>query len=57
MGLMLESASELDVPLPMTSIARQLFQAAIAQGHGEEDIGATIKVLESLTGVEVKSEV
>jgi 3-hydroxyisobutyrate dehydrogenase/2-hydroxy-3-oxopropionate reductase len=57
MGLMLDSASELDVPLPMTSVARQLFQAAIAQGHGEEDIGATIKVLESITGVEVKSDV
>jgi 3-hydroxyisobutyrate dehydrogenase/2-hydroxy-3-oxopropionate reductase len=57
MGLMLDSASELDVPLPMTSVARQLFQAAIAQGHGEEDIGATIKVLESITGVEVKADV
>lgn len=54
MGLMLDSAAELDVPLPMTSLARQLFQAAIAQGHGEEDIAATIKVLESITGVEVK---
>jgi 3-hydroxyisobutyrate dehydrogenase/2-hydroxy-3-oxopropionate reductase len=57
MGLMLDSGSELDVPLPMTSVARQLFQAAIAQGHGEEDIGATIKVLESITGVEVKADV
>jgi 3-hydroxyisobutyrate dehydrogenase/2-hydroxy-3-oxopropionate reductase len=57
MGLMLDSASELDVPLPMTSVARQLFQAAIAEGHGEEDIGATIKVLEGITGVQVKSNV
>lgn len=54
-GLMLESAAELNVPLPLTSLTRQMFQAAIAQGHGEEDICSTIKVLESIVGVEVKS--
>ena len=54
-GLMLESAEELSVPLPLTAITRQLFQAAIATGHGEEDICSTIKVLESMTGVEVKA--
>jgi len=32
-----------------------MFQAAIAKGHGEEDICATIKVLEDLAGVEVKA--
>jgi 3-hydroxyisobutyrate dehydrogenase/2-hydroxy-3-oxopropionate reductase len=53
-GLMLESAAELSVPLPLTSLTRQMFQAAIATGHGDEDICATIKVLEGLTGVEVK---
>ena len=55
-GLMLESANELDVPLPLTSLTQQMFRAAIAQGHGEEDICSTIKVLESLTGVEVKKK-
>ena len=54
MGLMLESAQELEVPLFMTGLSRQLFQAAIAGGHGDEDICATIKVLEGLTGTEVK---
>jgi 3-hydroxyisobutyrate dehydrogenase/2-hydroxy-3-oxopropionate reductase len=54
-GLMLDAAEELDVPLPLTALTRQLFQAAIAQGHGDEDICSTIKVLESITGVEVKS--
>jgi 3-hydroxyisobutyrate dehydrogenase-like beta-hydroxyacid dehydrogenase len=53
-GLMLESAAELDVPLPLTSLTRQMFQAAIAKGHGEEDICSTIKVLEDIVGVEVK---
>jgi 3-hydroxyisobutyrate dehydrogenase-like beta-hydroxyacid dehydrogenase len=53
-GLMLESGSELNVPLPLTSLTRQMFQVAIAQGHAEEDICSTIKVLESIVGVEVK---
>jgi 3-hydroxyisobutyrate dehydrogenase/2-hydroxy-3-oxopropionate reductase len=54
-GLMLDAAEELDVPLPLTALTRQMFQAAIALGHGDEDICSTIKVLESITGVEVKS--
>jgi len=53
-GLMLESAQELEVPLFLTSLSRQLFQAAITRGHGEEDICSTIRVLEEMTGIEVK---
>ncbi len=53
-GLMLESANELDVPLPLTGLTQQMFRAAIAKGHGEEDICSTIKVLEDWAGVEVK---
>ena len=53
-GLMLDSAEELSVPLPLTSLTRQMFQAAIATGHGDEEICSTIKVIEGITGVEVK---
>ena len=53
-GLMLESADDLRVPLPLTALTQQMFRAAIAQGYGDEDICATIKVLEGLTGVEVR---
>src|SRR3954451_24792883 len=52
-GLMLESGQELGVPLLLTSLTRQLFQTAIAAGHGDEDICSTIKVLEQLVGTEV----
>jgi hypothetical protein len=38
----------------MTGLSRQIFQAAIAAGHGDEDICSTIKVLEGMTGIEVK---
>jgi 3-hydroxyisobutyrate dehydrogenase-like beta-hydroxyacid dehydrogenase len=54
-GLMLDSGKELGVPLLLTSLTRQLFQTAIASGHADEDICSTIKVLEDLTGVTVKS--
>lgn len=54
-GLMLESAAELNVPLPLTGLTRQLFQAAISQGHADEDMCSTIKVLEEMAGVEVKA--
>jgi 3-hydroxyisobutyrate dehydrogenase-like beta-hydroxyacid dehydrogenase len=54
-GLMLENGQELGVPLILTGLTRQLFQIAIASGHGEEDMCSTIKVLEELTGVEVVS--
>lgn len=54
-GLMLESANELDVPLPLTALTQQLFRASIAEGSADEDICSTIKVLERMTGVEVKA--
>jgi 3-hydroxyisobutyrate dehydrogenase len=54
-NLMLESANELRVPAPLTALTAQMFQAAIAQGHGEEDICATIQVLEQWAGVVVKA--
>jgi 3-hydroxyisobutyrate dehydrogenase/2-hydroxy-3-oxopropionate reductase len=52
-GLMLESGQELEVPLPMTSLTRQMFQMAISAGYGEDDICSTIKVLEEFAGVQV----
>ena len=53
---MLDSAAELEVPLPLTSLTRQLFQAAIATGHGDEDICSTIKVLEGLPAWKSKAK-
>jgi 3-hydroxyisobutyrate dehydrogenase/2-hydroxy-3-oxopropionate reductase len=52
-GLMLKSGEELNVPLPLTSLTRQMFQAAISEGHGDEDICSTIKCLEGIVGIEV----
>ena len=41
-------------PLPVTAVTQQMFQAAIADGEGDADMAATIRVLEKLVGVEVK---
>ena len=54
-GLMLETGAELGVPLPLTGLTRQLVQVAISEGYADEDMCSTIKVLEKITGVEVKS--
>jgi 3-hydroxyisobutyrate dehydrogenase/2-hydroxy-3-oxopropionate reductase len=53
-GLMLESGKELGVPLLLTSLTHQLFQTAIAAGHGDQDMCSTINVLEDIVGVRVK---
>ena len=54
-GLMLESGKELSVPLLLTSLTNQIFQAAVSEGHGDDDICSTIRMLEELAGVEVKA--
>lgn len=55
-GLMLDSGRELDVPLLLTALTNQVFQASISGGHADEDICSTIKVLEGMTGVEVRTK-
>jgi 3-hydroxyisobutyrate dehydrogenase/2-hydroxy-3-oxopropionate reductase len=55
-ALMLDSAAELNVPLPVTALSRQLYRAAIAKGLGEEDICGSIRVLEEIAGCEVAAK-
>ena len=43
------------MPLPLTGLTRQLVQVAISEGYADEDMCSTIKVLEKIAGVEVKS--
>ena len=52
-SLALQLAEELQVPVPITSLTGQMFQAAIARGYGEDDFSSSIKVLEEIAGVEV----
>ena len=55
-GLALGSAQELGLPMPLTSLTEQVFQAAIAEGYGDDDLCSTIRVMERWAGVEVKGK-
>jgi len=44
------------VPLPLTAVAHQLYEAMVAMGNGELDNSAVITVLEALAGVQIGGE-
>jgi 3-hydroxyisobutyrate dehydrogenase/2-hydroxy-3-oxopropionate reductase len=48
-----EVANEVGLTLPQTAAARESFSAASAMGHGDEDMTAVLKYLESVAGVTV----
>jgi len=55
-GMALDSARQMNIPLPLTGVTQQMFQAAIAEGYGEDDMCSTIKVLENWAGVKVSQQ-
>jgi 3-hydroxyisobutyrate dehydrogenase/2-hydroxy-3-oxopropionate reductase len=55
-GLALESARSMDVPMPATALTEQMLRAAIARGWGEEDFCSAIRVLEEWAGVVVAKQ-
>jgi 3-hydroxyisobutyrate dehydrogenase-like beta-hydroxyacid dehydrogenase len=54
MTLILESGTELNVPLPATALVRELFGASMARGHGEDDYCSAVTLLEEWAHVKVK---
>jgi 3-hydroxyisobutyrate dehydrogenase-like beta-hydroxyacid dehydrogenase len=48
--LMLAEAASQRLPLPGLAAIREVFQAARAQGYGQEDIGSVVKALEKAAG-------
>ncbi len=55
-GLALDSANQMQVPVPLTAVTLQMLQAGLAQGLGEDDFCCSIKVLERIAGVEVEEK-
>jgi 3-hydroxyisobutyrate dehydrogenase-like beta-hydroxyacid dehydrogenase len=49
--LMLAAARASAVPMPLTAATRQLMQAVVGAGYGDEDYMATIKLAEQLSGL------
>ncbi|MEI7988033.1 MAG: NAD(P)-dependent oxidoreductase [Chloroflexota bacterium] len=50
-------AQELNVATPSAAATREVIKAAVNKGWGEENASAFIKVLEQMSGVEVKAEI
>ncbi len=51
LGIVLDSARDAGVPLPLGAVVAQLMAAARAQGHGDLDHSALLLVLEQLAGL------
>ena len=51
----LQTAQELNIPLPVTSLVQQMLGALINEGESESDHSALLKFVEGLSQVEVKA--
>jgi 3-hydroxyisobutyrate dehydrogenase-like beta-hydroxyacid dehydrogenase len=56
LGLALDLGYEQGSPLFFTALARQLYGETQAAGHGRDDYTSVLRVLESVAGVEVRTE-
>jgi len=53
LGLVLDQAKSMDMPIPVTSAAHQLVMMAMAKGLGTIDDAGLVKVYEELTGAKI----
>jgi 3-hydroxyisobutyrate dehydrogenase-like beta-hydroxyacid dehydrogenase len=53
LGLAVDFAGQMGIPVPLTSLSQQLLRVAIAKGYGDDDMCGSIRVLEDIAGVEV----
>jgi 3-hydroxyisobutyrate dehydrogenase len=51
LDLILAAARSNQVPMPLSAVTRQLMQAAVGEGYGEEDYMAAIKLIEKQAGL------
>jgi 3-hydroxyisobutyrate dehydrogenase len=54
LGLIVDAAADVHVPVPQTAATLQLMHAAIAQGDGGDDYAAIIKAVERAAGLETR---
>ena len=55
LNIIMDTARRLQVPLPATAVAHELFTALMASGGGDLDHSAIIKVIEAMAGVEART--
>ena len=51
--IIIDTGRTYNVPLPLTAVAHQLFEAMVSMGNGDLDNSAVVTVLEALAGVTV----
>ena len=56
LDLALKEAKDLEVPMPVTNLTRELVQSLIGLGHGEDDFAALIKMQASSSGYNIEPE-
>ena len=56
LNIVMDTAREYGIPLPLTAITTQLFSAMLEMGMGESDNSAVIGVIEKLNGIELETE-
>jgi 2-hydroxy-3-oxopropionate reductase len=57
LNIIMETAKELNVPLPATAVAHTLFNAMMASGRGDLDHSAVINIIEDLAKVQARTSV
>jgi 2-hydroxy-3-oxopropionate reductase len=55
LNIIMETARELNVPLPATAVVHTLFNAMLASGRGDLDHSAVINIIEDLARVEART--
>jgi 2-hydroxy-3-oxopropionate reductase len=55
LNIVMDTAREYGIPLPLTAITTQLFSAMLEMGMGESDNSAVIGVIEKLSGTELQT--
>jgi len=56
MGLVMDTAHALKVPMPTAALVKEIYSACMSSGQAEEDYSATIRFFEKIAGVEVRSQ-
>lgn len=56
LNIVMETAKKLNVPLPATAIAHELFASLMATGRGELDHSAVINIIEDLAKVQARTK-
>jgi len=56
LNIIMQTATDLHVPLPATAVAHELFSALMAHGRGDLDHSAVVTILEEMAGIEARTK-